>query len=427
MVDVGETSTHNKASFKKLICSQCTPEEILAITSDLIRIESHRGAPAKEGEAAEYIRNLFLREGIDAQLRQVRRGRPNVIATLPGRGNGPRLMFNGHTDTVPPGTMEFPFNPQIISGILYGRGACDMKAGLAAQICALVSLKRAGVDLDGDLIFTGVIAEEDGTSLGSLDVLANGPRADMIVVAEPTDLRVAIAHKGFDYYKIEVDGVAAHSSRPERGINAIYCAAAIVAAIEQRLIPEIGCTTHPLLGSASVNVSSIIGCARSEAATAFGGGSVEKPAGGTVPDTCTISLDQRRLPGSSFTDIIPRLQLLIEQIPGRRGTPMARVSFTPACPELESHPPLDTDAGHALVRECVQIAAALAGVAQEPIGVPYWSDAALFNSSWNVPAIVFGPGDIAVAHSNDECVAIDQLVKATHVNALLAAALLGVH
>jgi succinyl-diaminopimelate desuccinylase len=302
-----------------------------------------------------------------------------------------------------------------------------MKAGLAAQISALVSLKRAGVDLNGDLIFTGVIAEEDGTSLGSLDVVKNGPRADMIVVAEPTGLRVAIAHKGFDYYSIQVDGVAAHSSRPDKGTNAIYCAAAIVAAIDQQLIPEIGSTTHPLLGAASVNVSSIIGCAKSEAATAFGGGPIIKPAGGTVPDTCTIRLDQRRLPGSSFTDIIPRLEHLIRQIPCHPGSPMARVDFTPACPELESHPPLDTEAGHPLVRECVQIAAARAGVPPEPIGVPYWSDAALFNSDWKIPAIVFGPGDIAVAHSNHECVTIDQLIKATHVNALLAATLLGTH
>jgi acetylornithine deacetylase/succinyl-diaminopimelate desuccinylase-like protein len=424
MACIEKTSADADTSFEELLCSQCSPEEILTITADLIRIESHRSAPAKESAAAEYIRDLFCREGIESELREVRPGRPNVIAVLRGHRNGPRLMLNGHTDTVPPGTMENAFSPRVTDGILSGRGACDMKAGLAAQICALVSLKRASVKLDGDLIFTGVIAEEDGTSLGSLDIVENGPRAEMVVVAEPTDLRVAIAHKGFDYYKIEVDGVAAHSSRPDKGSNAIYRAASIVGAIERHLIPEIASNRHPLLGSATVNVSSIIGCARSEAATAFGGGPVEKPAGGTVPDSCTICLDQRRLPGSSFMDIIAPLERLVHQIFGHRDAPVARVSFTPACPELESHPPLDTDAGHALVRECIRISSEKASVPPAPIGVPYWSDAALFSSGWNVPAIVFGPGDIAVAHSNDECVAVDQLVRAKQVNTLLAAALL---
>ena len=119
---------------------------------------------------------------------------------------GRACMFNGHTDTVPPGTMRDPFKPRIVDGSLTGRGSCDMKGGLVAQLCAMIALKRAGTKLSGDLIFAGVIAEEDATNLGTLDVVQNGPQADMVVVAEPTNLEVAVAHKGFDYYRIEVDG-----------------------------------------------------------------------------------------------------------------------------------------------------------------------------------------------------------------------------
>ena len=284
----------------------------------------------QETDAATFIRDRFLAEN-PAELREVRQGRPNIIAVLAGGGNGPQLMFNGHTDTVPPGTMGDAFSPRIEDGMLTGRGSCDMKAGLAAQICAMLALKRSGVSLSGDVIFTGVIAEEDGTSLGSLDIVANGPRADMVVVAEPTNLRVAISHKGFDYYRIEFEGRAAHSSRPEEGINAIYRAAAAIAAIREKLVADLAATTHPLLGPASVNVASIIGFPRSEIATALGRkGPIEKPDGGTVPDTCTVSLDHRRLPGMSHLDFVARLEALVAAIaePGE-AQPAKSASYRP--------------------------------------------------------------------------------------------------
>jgi acetylornithine deacetylase/succinyl-diaminopimelate desuccinylase len=320
--------------------------------------------------------------------------------------------------------MADAFAPKIVDGAITGRGSCDMKGGLVAQLCAMIAIKRAGLRLGGDLIFTGVIAEEDSTNLGSLDVVANGPRADMVVVAEPTGLRVAVAHKGFDYYRIDVPGIAGHSSQPEKGINAIYRAAAIVTAIRNELAPSLKATVHPVAGSATINVSSIKGYAMSEAATAFGGGPIDKPAGGTVPDSCVITLDHRRLPRSDRDAMLLRLQELAETAAG--PGPMVTAHFTPACPELESHPPLDTDPDHELVRQCGRIAHSLAGVFATPIGVPYWSDGALFNTGWRVPTIVFGPGDIALAHSDKERLPIDELVKASRINALLAASLLGI-
>jgi acetylornithine deacetylase/succinyl-diaminopimelate desuccinylase len=396
--------------------------EIVETTMATVRLQSHRSAQGHEAAVARYLNARLIEEGIQAELREVYAGRPNVVGILRGEGGGPRLMFNGHTDTVPPGTMRDPFEPRVVAGSLTGRGSCDMKGGLVAQLCAMIALKRAGIRLAGDLIFTGVIAEEDATNLGSLDVVRNGPNADMVVVAEPTNLEVAVAHKGFDYYRIEVDGIAAHSSRPEKGINAVYRASRIVTAIEERLAPALRAATHPLVGSAAINVSSVIGYARSEAATAFGEGPVNKPAGGTVPDTCVITLDHRRLPRSDFGDLLARLKKIAAEAAG--GGPPVRVSFTPASSELDSHPPLDTDAAHPLVRECLRLAKG-AGAAASAVGVPFWSDAALFNAGWNVPAIVFGPGEIALAHSDDESVPVDQLTKATRINALLAVSLLG--
>jgi acetylornithine deacetylase/succinyl-diaminopimelate desuccinylase family protein len=399
--------------------------EILRITCDLLAIQSHRNAPGHETPTATHIRDLLRKEGIKAELREVRDGRCNVIATLPGRGNGPSLMFNGHTDTVPPGDMPRPFDPHIVDGKLYARGACDMKAGLAAQLYAMIGLKRAGMQLAGDLIFTGVIAEEDGTSLGTLDVIENGPLPDMVVVAEPSDLAVIVAHKGFDYYRVEVEGVPTHSSRPSNGVSAVYHAARILTAIEERLVPGTLKRAHPLLGSAALNVGATLGYARGEAGTVLRQGPGVKPPGAIVPDTCTIYLDRRRIPGETL-DLIKRefdvfMDEMRREIPGLK----AQAHFTPGCEELPSHPPLDTDPNHPLVRDALRFAHEIAGVPQKPSGVPFWSDAALFNDMKKIPSIVFGPGNIGVAHSDTEHVPVDELLKATKINAALAIALLG--
>jgi acetylornithine deacetylase/succinyl-diaminopimelate desuccinylase len=423
-MDEAPDASERDEALDRLLAANMPDREVVETAAATIRLESHRSAPGQETAVAVFLHGKLIGEGIGAELREAAPGRPNVIGILPGRGDGPSLMFNGHTDTVPPGAMEGAFDPRLVDRQLTGRGACDMKGGLVAQLCAMIALKRAGIRLRGDLIFTGVIAEEDSTNLGTLDIVRNGPRADMVVVAEPTNLLVAIAHKGFDYYRIAVEGVAAHSSRPEQGINAIYRAGRVVEAIERQLVPSLAAVRHPLIGPASINVSSIIGYARSEEATALGRGPIEKPAGGTVPDVCVVTLDHRRLPGSAHLDLLPHLTAIAAEAAG--AGPPVRVSFTPASRELDSHPPLDTGADHPLVRECLRLVNN-AGIQQTAAtGVSYWSDAALFNAGWKVPAIVFGPGDIALAHSDAESVPIDQLLRATRVNALLAAALLGI-
>ncbi|MFO1068878.1 MAG: M20/M25/M40 family metallo-hydrolase [Geminicoccaceae bacterium] len=242
---VGRVSLDDEDELGRILTA-CMPDaEIVETTMASIRLESHRSAPGHETAVAEFLHRLLDAEGIETELRPVRPGRPNVVGTLRGTAGGPRLMFNGHTDTVPPGTMADPFTPRIVDGEITGRGSCDMKGGLVAQACAMIALKRAGIRLGGDLLFTGAIAEEDATNLGSLDVVQNGPAADMVIVAEPTNLQVAVAHKGFDYYRIDVPGIAGHSSRPEKATNAVYRAAAVVKAVEHELAPELRAAPTP--------------------------------------------------------------------------------------------------------------------------------------------------------------------------------------
>jgi acetylornithine deacetylase/succinyl-diaminopimelate desuccinylase-like protein len=214
MMDTAATAPNSQQA---RLLAQFTLDEVVKIATDLLAIESHRYAPGHETPTAIHVQDLLEREGIAAELVDVRNGRCNVIAMLKGTGGGPRLMFNGHLDTVPPGEMVRPFEPHVVDGQLRARGACDMKGGIAAQLYAMIGLKRAGIALKGDLIFTGVIAEEDSTSLGTLHVVEHGPKADMAVIAEPSGLDVIAAHKGFDYYNIAVEGIPAHSSRPSAG------------------------------------------------------------------------------------------------------------------------------------------------------------------------------------------------------------------
>jgi len=396
-------------------------DELVRLTADLIAIESHRLAPSKETHCAEFLCDLFRREGIDAGLQEVTPGRCNVWARLPGKGGGKSLMFNGHIDTVPPGEMVDPFAPRIANGRMHGRGTCDMKGGVACQVYALLCLKRAGVQLDGDVLFTGVIAEEDGTSLGAVHVAAHGPRADMVLVAEPTALETVIAHKGFDYYAVEVRGRAAHSSRPENGVSAIYKAAKVVRAIEECLLPEIRKRQHPLLGPASINVSGIVGAARTEENLIRGRSDIQKYPGGTVPDFCTVYMDRRRIPGESLDEVFKEMCAAVDALAAEDPEFDAELRFLPACNVLDSHPPLDTAADEPLVRACLACNEAVAGVAPQVKGVAFWSDAAVFSDRLGVPAVVYGPGFVDVAHSVREDVPVDHLEKASRVMGLVAA------
>ena len=411
------------AETKAAILSVCNDDDVVKLTADLIAIPSHRMAPRKETDCAIFIRDLLNAEGIEADLQAVEDGRCNVVARLAGTGEAPSLMFNGHTDVVPPGAMEDAFEPRIVDGRLYGRGACDMKGGLASQICAIIALKRSGVVLRGDVLLSGVIAEEDGTSLGSIYVTKHGPRPDMVVVSEPSGLKTIVAHKGFDYYAIDIEGVSAHSSRPENGVNAVFRAADVLKAIETRLLSDIRRRRHRLLGSPSLNASGIIGAARTEENLIRGYGDVKKHPGGTVADFCTIHFDRRRIPGETLEEVLRQFEDALKGIKAQVPDVRATVRFLPACDALPSHPPLDTSPDENLVRHCGTWNEMVTGMEPEICGVPFWSDAAVFSDRLGIPAIVYGPGYIDQAHSASEFVPVDHLCKASRVFALMAASL----
>ena len=357
--------------------------EVLNLLAGLVRINSvnpayEGGRP--EGEIAAHIRRYFSRHGIETFEQEVFPGRPNLIARLPGR-SARRLVFEAHTDTASVQGMTIaPFEPLIADGRMFGRGACDTKGGLAAMMAALVSLKRDGVVPPCEVWV--VAAADEEYSFRGVVKLCEGLQAAGAVVAEPTAMRLAAASKGVVRWKICCQGRAAHSSKPELGLNAISNMARVVLALEEDG-RNLARNRHPLLGPATVNVGVI-----------QGGRQVN-----FVADFCSIEIDRRLLPGEEIETVLSHYEGLLNPA---WGAYMEQ-------PMLQDYP-LETPSAAPIVSTSSKLLGEM-GLNGEPVGVPFGSDASKLSRA-GVPSIIFGPGSIDRAHGAVEYVECDQVVQA---------------
>jgi acetylornithine deacetylase len=289
-----------------------------------------------------------------------------------GQGGGRSLLLCAHLDTVGYEGMPDALVPRVADGRLYGRGAYDMKASLAASLVAC--REAAGLALRGDVVVAAV-ADEEHASIGVQEVLGT-VTADVAIVTEPTELELVVAHKGFVWIEIDVKGRAAHGSRPELGVDAIVAAGPILTALGE-LDEALGAHTHPLLGRGSVHAGLI-----------EGGSELS-----SYPARCVISLERRTLPGEPLTDVEAEVAALLEHCPvdATQRTLLVREPF--AVPE---------DAN--LVREVRDAATRVLGEPPPLTGVPYWADAA-FVAAAGIPTVMFGPSG-AGAHADVEWVSI---------------------
>jgi len=360
---------------------------VIQTLADLVRINSvnssYEGGPG-EREIATFVRSFFEQRGIAVGEQEVFPNRPNILARLPGRDSTRCLVLEAHTDTVSVKGMTLPpFEPRIEDGRMFGRGSCDTKAGLAAMMHAVASLKEEGITPPCDVLLAAVVDEE--FSYRGVVTLCEGLRADAAVVAEPTELRCVIATKGVLRWRIHVQGKAAHSSRPHLGVNAINHMARIVAALEEdhRLLAA---RPHPLLGPATCNVGVI-----------QGGVQVN-----FVPDKCAIEIDRRLLPGERAADALKHYQCILDELKSRFPDLDARME----APMLTDEG-LETSADAPVVRTASTVLEDM-NLNGEPCGVPFGCDASKLSRA-GVPSIVFGPGSIDRAHAADEFVEIDQV------------------
>jgi acetylornithine deacetylase len=342
---------------------------------------------AGEAEIADFVAGWLREAGLDVELDEPAPGRPNVVAVARGSGGGASLMLNAHMDTVGVEGMERPFEPVVRDGRLYGRGAYDMKASLAA--CMLAARRLAAEELSGDVIVAAV-ADEEYASIGVQSVLARR-RADAAIVTEPTGLRVCVAHKGFVWAELETEGRAAHGSRPAEGVDAITRMAPALARLAELQSALDAGPGHELVGPGSVHASLI-----------EGGQELS-----SYPARCRLALERRTAPGESAEDFQRECEALVEGIEGAE----VRMGLV--------RPPFAVDPDAEVVQAVSRAAEALTGKPAEVYGETYWMDAALIQGA-GIPTVVFGP-DGWGAHAVDEWVDLasvdacsDALVAAAH-------------
>lgn len=373
------------------------PGDAIALLQQLVRIDSRNpslvsGAPG-EAAVAHTLGETLRDWGFDVSLVEAVPGRPNVVARI-GRRGARTLLFNGHMDVVGvDGMRHAPFDADVRDGKLYGRGSADMKGGVAAMCAAAARAARHG--LGGEVIVTAVV-DEEYESLGTRAVVASGVRADAAIVTEPTRLAVNPAHRGFVWVEFEFHGRAAHGSRYDIGVDAIRHAGLVIAALDQLQREVLDRRTHPLLGHASLHTATIAGGA----------------GWSTYPDRCTLRVERRTMPGETTEQVVAEFEGVRQRVAAYDAT------LDVTLRHVLTQAPSDVAADAPIVR-ALESAMRAEGEAVLHEGMSAWTDAAILNDA-GIPAICYGPGDITLAHADEEWIPVSDVERATQVLARLA-------
>jgi acetylornithine deacetylase len=354
--------------------------ELIALPSVNPAFLPPRHPHAGEKRVAEFLAATAARAGLTVEFQKILPGRANLIARLKPRNQVRQtILLAPHLDTVVANSTQFI--PQRKNGRLYGRGACDTKGSVAAMLGALCELAGSRIrPLETEIIFAGLIDEEHAQA-GSRALAAAGFQADLAIVGEPTKLQVVTAHKGCLWLRLETHGRAAHGATPHLGKNAVHEMARIVDVLETDYAAQLKRRKHKLLGAGTVNVGTICGGMQPN----------------IVPETCAIAIDRRTLPGETEAGVRRELQALL-----RAKKLSAKIGTAKLAPAL----PMETDSKLPLVRQFLR-----AAKQTRPVGVDYFCDAAVLAAA-GIPSVVFGPGDIAQAHTADEWISLKELERA---------------
>ncbi|MGN0733030.1 MAG: M20 family metallopeptidase [Emergencia sp.] len=372
--------------------------DVVKLTQDLVRIKSYSFMERQEDEVSKYILDFFEEHGIRTWRTEVEPGRFNVFAVIDGSDceNASSLLLTGHMDTVPAYDFENAFSGNDDEEYVYGRGTCDMKGALAAMMCAMVSINKSEDRPKGDLIFCGVCDEEEA-GIGTRDLIKTGPEADFAIVGEPTDMAIALGHKGLEWIEVRFTGKKVHGGDQKNGVNAIMMASRFLHVLETEYIPELSRRTHPVLGAATLNVGTIVGG--------------DQPS--TVADKCTVKLDRRCLPSETIEQVYSELQDIIDRLHAEDERFVAEISDVFEGQTLP-HIPFCTPETSPVV-EAAKEALQKEEISPVVTFFPAWTDAGFMNEFTKSRCIVLGPGEIAVAHSVHERISKEQLMKASGV------------
>jgi acetylornithine deacetylase len=372
-------------------------DRTIDLLRDLIRIDSVNPSlvpgAAGESEIAQLLAEEMRAIGMDVEVAEAAPGRPNVTGVLEGRARGRSLLFCGHSDTVGVAGMEAPFVPVERDGRIYGRGAQDMKGGLAAMLGAVRKVAAGGGPKAGRLIASAVVDEEYASA--GAEALVRRWDADGAVVAEPTDLVIGIAHKGFSWVEVSTAGRAAHGSRPAEGRDAILRMGRVLHRLEALSRDLEARPRRPLLGTASLHASLI-----------EGGRELS-----SYPDACVAQIERRTLTREGEDAALREVEAILTEL--REEDP----EFEGSARLLLTRPAYEIPREHPLVR-ATEEAAFRCGAKPTCAGMTFWTDAAILESA-GIPSVVFGPGGGGL-HGLEEHVRIADVLAARDVLAELA-------
>jgi acetylornithine deacetylase len=365
--------------------------EIASLLGELVAIDSINPdlVPGGAGEAAiaRFVANWLEQAGLAVEIDEPVPGRPSVVAIARGTGGGRSLMLNAHMDTVGVAGMERPHDPVVQGSRLYGRGAFDMKGGLAAIMFAAAAAKNQ--QLRGDVILTAV-SDEEYASIGTASIVKRW-HADAAIVTEPTGLEICIAHKGFIWLEIETRGIAAHGSLPDLGVDAIVKMGKVLVGLEELDRSLRSAPSHRLLGSGSLHASLI-----------SGGQELS-----SYPERCILSVERRTVPGETAQDVESQVRQILDQLAA------SDAAFNAALKTTLLRPAFEVSQDEPIVQVVRRHAAAIPG--QEPgiIGATAWMDSAILSAA-GIPTVIFGPGGEG-AHAVVEWVDLEQVQRCVEV------------
>lgn len=363
-------------------------DELILILQKLIQHKSENPLQNEEGIGL-YIRDLLEENSIKTEVSWAVEGRPNIYARLKGSEPGPRIIYNGHLDVVPagPGWSFDPFLGEIKDGKLYGRGAADMKSGLAAMIYAAILLQRAGNPFAGEILLF-FNSDEERTNLGMKKFLEDQITADYAVISEPTNLDICIGHRGCARYRVRTRGEAGHTSFVREPNNGIYKMTKLIDGLE-KLSFDIKKRIDPEMGAASLTVSQIQGGV----------------APNIVPDFCEIEIDRRTLPGEREEEVTAEIVKQLDQISALHSFQyeLECYLFLPASFIPKSHP---------FVKASLNTAERIRDKQSEIRVFEATCEAPFFSVEKGIPTVVVGPGGLSQAHVVDEYVEVKEVVEA---------------
>jgi acetylornithine deacetylase/succinyl-diaminopimelate desuccinylase family protein len=346
---------------------------------------------------ALFLKPFLTKMGFRVNLHLSPKGRYNIVAEKRWGKGGRNLIFNGHLDVVPPGDPAQwkypPFGGKLSRGRIYGRGASDMKGGIASLIHAISIIDRSKIPLHQGSLVLHLVSDEESHGHQGMGFLAQKGkiRGDAVIVGEPTNLDLVIAQKGALWFRISTFGKSAHGSKPAQGINAIEKMTKLIDGLNS--IPLM--KEHPLLGKPTINIGKI-----------QGGTKVN-----IVPDRCEIEVDRRLLPNENKEEILREIKEVIESIQAQDPILKSQIEV------IDYAEPSEIQPDEEIVRIGLEAGQEVLGEKLRVRGFSGFTDARFYINQFKIPTLIFGPGGTDQPHTTNESIEVDALIKAAQIYA----------